>query len=537
MDENSAVLANVPSTKHLTMPKRRKLGSPKKADGGQGQVFSVGSGDCGQLGQGEDVFESNTLRPVEQIGECNVVTVACGGLHNAVLDDKGVLYTWGCNDDAALGREGPEMVPIPVSPKWSGKLVQISCGDTHMAVLDSNGELFTWGCYRDGSGHLGFSSTSESMKQHTPQQITLPDHFSNKKRKAASRFKMVASGAQHTVALDEEGRMFSWGAGEQGQLGRRVVRGRGKLHLQPRRVPIKGFGGVNLAVDSVYCGSYHSFALTTTTATATSTVYSWGLNNYAQLGLGDTVDRMVPTALAPLDSNSGRAAAGGAMDAVGTVDAIVEVAGGEHHSLARTGRGRVFAFGRNDSGQLGLGKDWIQEDEDDEDEDEDDVLGADSTARASVCLPRLVEELVGVPARTVVCGGNHSLVVGRAGEVHTWGFGEMGQLGNGRERDEEGPHKVTQLAVEGNVVVGASAGGQHTVVLVQRKACAAEWTTMLENIQTGGGGSGALSGYKQQLVELYSEHNPAKVDSIDSFLIKYAGREQQLVDAVRSKYE
>ena len=36
-------------------------------------------------------------------------------------------------------------------------------------------------------------------------------------------------------------------------------------------------------------------------------------------------------------------------------DYVVEVAGGEHHSIARTKDGLVYCWGRNDEGQLGLG--------------------------------------------------------------------------------------------------------------------------------------------------------------------------------------
>ena len=42
---------------------------------------------------------------------------------------------------------------------------------------------------------------------------------------------------------------------------------------------------------------------------------------------------------------------------------------------------------------------------------------------------------------------------------------------------------------------------------------------------------------REQLVDLYSRHNPSKLESIDRFLIKYEGRERDLVQAVRNKYE
>jgi hypothetical protein len=50
------------------------------------------------------------------------------------------------------------------------------------------------------------------------------------------------------------------------------------------------------------------------------------------------------------------------------------------------------------------------------------------------------------PVRAVACGGNHSVVVGCAGELYTWGFGDLAQLANGRARDEAAPHKVREYA-------------------------------------------------------------------------------------------
>jgi hypothetical protein len=99
-------------------------------------------------------------------------------------------------------------------------------------------------------------------------------------------------------------------------------------------------------------------------------------------------------------------------------------------------------------------------------------------------------------------------------------------------------HQVEQLAVQGNRVLCASAGGQHTAVLIKRKEGKSEWAALLETIQHGRSGAGtSAADYRQQLVDLYTTHNPEKVHSIDKFLLKYSGREQQLVDAVRNKYE
>ena len=40
-----------------------------------------------------------------------VSLIMCGGVHSAILSSTGVAYTWGCNDDGALGRDGVDSLP------------------------------------------------------------------------------------------------------------------------------------------------------------------------------------------------------------------------------------------------------------------------------------------------------------------------------------------------------------------------------------------------------------------------------------------
>lgn len=72
-----------------------------------------------------------------------------------------------------------------------------------------------------------------------------------------------------------------------------------------------------------------------------SQLFTAGLNNYGQLGLGDTVNRSFLTPISEID------------EAVH----LVQVKGGVHHSLALTSDGHVYAWGRGDSGQLGMPSD------------------------------------------------------------------------------------------------------------------------------------------------------------------------------------
>jgi regulator of chromosome condensation len=85
-----------------------------------------------------------------QMNSVQCLQVACGGLHTLVLGVRGEVWTFGCNDDKALGRETaeeedaftPGLVDLPK------KAVQVSAGDSHSAALTEDGNVFGWGTFK-----------------------------------------------------------------------------------------------------------------------------------------------------------------------------------------------------------------------------------------------------------------------------------------------------------------------------------------------------------------------------------------------------
>ena len=88
--------------------------------------------------------------------------------------------------------------------------------------------------------------------------------------------------------------------------------------------------GARNAID-IFCGNQHSFYINDK-----HQVFAWGLNNHGQLGIGNKFNTSNPTRIKELDPFEG--------------DYVVEIAGGEHHSIARTKDGAVYCWGRNDEG-------------------------------------------------------------------------------------------------------------------------------------------------------------------------------------------
>ena len=190
-------------------------------------------------------------------------------------------------------------------------------------------------------------------------------------------------------------------------------------------------------IKAIGCGAYHTFAIT-----VGDRVYSCGLNNYSQLGLGDTDTRPLLHEVTALRDKG-----------------VVMARGGVHHSCVLTRDGKLYSFGRGDSGQLGVS------------EFENKAPGAFSTAPLEVTFPSTGKGVSSEPVKvtSIACGGNHNLALTSRNDVYSWGYGDMLALGHGEERDEMVPRAINlaRAKVTGGqlTVTQVSAGGQHSAII------------------------------------------------------------------------
>ena len=86
----------------------------------------------------------------------------------------------------------------------------------------------------------------------------------------------IACGTNHALAITGDGKVYSWGVGEQGQLGRKIVsRHVVDASLQPRRSDFKPHGLKSSVFIKAWCGSFHTFL-----QHELGGVYAFGLDNY-----------------------------------------------------------------------------------------------------------------------------------------------------------------------------------------------------------------------------------------------------------------
>ena len=126
------------------------------------------------------------------------------------LTVDGRVFSWGEGDDGKLGHCSRLSCDKPriIEALKSKRVRDISCGSSHSAAITSSGELFTWGC-----GEYGRLGHGDNVTQWRPKQVKhLSDH----------RVVQVACGSRdaQTLALTDDGMVFSWGDGDFGKLGR-----------------------------------------------------------------------------------------------------------------------------------------------------------------------------------------------------------------------------------------------------------------------------------------------------------------------------
>ena len=102
--------------------------------------------------------------------------------------------------------------------------------------------------------------------------------------KGKRRLTKIVSGLDHTVALTTDNKVWAWGDAECGKIGR-MLKGRNK-HNQSRKIEQVG---AKKAVD-IWCGGHSSFYLNNK-----GQLFSWGLNNHGQLGIGHKENVCNPT--------------------------------------------------------------------------------------------------------------------------------------------------------------------------------------------------------------------------------------------------
>ncbi|CAG9815802.1 unnamed protein product [Phaedon cochleariae] len=312
----------------------------------EGKLYACGEGTNGRLGLGHN-NNVPSPRPIPFLSQYVVkkVAVHSGGKHAMALTLDGKVFSWGEGEDGKLGHGNRLNLDKPrmIEALRSKKIRDIACGSSHSAAITSGGELYTWGL-----GEYGRLGLGDNVTQLKPKLV---------KALVGHRIVQVACGSRdaQTLALSDDGMIFSWGDGDFGKLGRGGSEGCNVPHNIER---LNSCG-----VIQIECGAQFSLALT-----KSGNIWTWGKGDYFRLGHGTDQHVRKPTVIDTMRDKK-----------------VVHVAVGALHCLAVTEDGQVYAWGDNDHGQQGNG------------------------ATAVNRKPALVQGLEDVKINRVACGSSHSI--------------------------------------------------------------------------------------------------------------------------------
>ena len=191
-----------------------------------GQLFSFAK-DSNRLSLGRQKGSAGLPRPVDT--EAATFKFVAAGGHNAVIDESGVLWTWGRNNSAGGGGFGSESIPDsgqlgnareadaseskPAVVSTSQRFVAADCGRYHSAAITADGRVVTWGLNDFGQlgrpGADGIATPCNGGAACHSADIAeaqgADDQF------ASETFVAVATGRYHTVAAAESGAVYTAG--------------------------------------------------------------------------------------------------------------------------------------------------------------------------------------------------------------------------------------------------------------------------------------------------------------------------------------
>lgn len=334
----------------------------------------------------------------------------------------------------------------------------VSAGMTHtLCVGLSDGRLRGCGSDPDGAECVGLGAlvTGRPTERRPDGGSSSPAAPYREARLHCARVREVAAGTQHSLALSEGGRVYSFGRNSCGQLGRAAAPssdevGLGEVLSLPR-------------CASVGAGSYCSAAVGEDGA-----AWTWGSCAYGELGLG--IDRLGIDRVSVGDGAAVVAAGVPCVVAprrVAALSGVAQVAMGRTHTLFRTAGGELHACGRNNHGQLGLGRRGSSSvpvliEADTAASETSGPAGGAWADPAAAGARRFDGAVLAVSA-----GNNHSLAVTCSGGLYSWGCNEGGQLGFGSGPDRHVPTRVAAARLGGARVVQVAAGLCHSLALAE----------------------------------------------------------------------
>jgi len=292
--------------------------------------------------------------------------LAVGSTHSIVVHKGGRLLTWG----------GVSPGPTPVLSTQDKRFVSVATSGGHCLALSADGEVYSW-----GGGDYGLLGHGDLDERAEPCRI-----------ESLSRIERIAAGKTTSAAVDENGRLYTWGQASRayneyvdededevnpGGLGYELD-AETEYQTTPKRVDALS----QHRVVGVALGVFFTLAVTDAGA-----IFSFGQSDHGELGHGSWDSQVLPRRIK------------------GTRRRFVAVAASSEHALALTEEGELYGWGHEYNGH-----------------------------RREMYTPKPVAALIGQRVKLITAHDYNSCVVTEKGELFTWNddnfWDNLGHEGN-----------------------------------------------------------------------------------------------------------
>ena len=297
-----------------------------------------------------------------------------------------------------------------------------------------------WSWGRNDDGELGDGTTANKSIPIRVQKKPEEGPLANN----TTKWKAVSAGAFHTVGLAEDGALWSWGYNGNGELGDGTTTNRNTPVRVQQKTEAETFVNNTTKWKAVSGGGAHTVGLA-----EDGSLWSWGKNDKGQLGDGTKIAKSTPVRVQQKTE---------AETFVNNRTKWKTVSAGGSYTVGITEDGSLWSWGDNGSGQLGLGN-----------------LGTDASGAAitQISLPQKIGNKTWSAVAVSLSGFSFTVGIDIDGTLWSWGYNGNGELGDGTTTNRNTPVRVQKEteagAFEDNTTKWetVSVGNDHTVGIAE----------------------------------------------------------------------
>ena len=316
---------------------------------------------------------NNKSSPISVVGNHSFEQISAGRYYTIGLKLDGSVWGWGGNNLGQVGDDTNDDRSSPVSIVGVHSFIKIATGLNTLALKD-DGTIWTWGNNTvNGLGTEDNSNRSSPVSVHNDGGIFFTDVGNN------------------NVAIENGTTVWAWGDNSSGQLGDNTT--------DSRSSPISVVGD-HFFTKIISHESGHTLAIKDD-----GTAWTWGLNDFGQLGDNTTDNKSSPISV--IGDHS-----------------FINIMIGQSLSGGIKSDGSIYMWGTNNLGQLG-----------------------DNTNDYRSSPVSVVGNIYFIKASSGYGGTTSglSMAITRDGSMFTWGVGTSGELGDNTTDNKSSPISIIGL--------------------------------------------------------------------------------------------